>query len=167
MSRRGGTTSPWGSSNGTARLRSRIPEGCGSLAGSRQYRYGRRKNLSSTPTLPGAARRPGLGCWTGEGRCCHLVIVIDAGMDWMGNGYCTVVYCTYDMPCPAHAHNPCQCHAVPMPCPISQGAGCRRQAGRELDSGDDPWQGSRWPRVGIEGSLSAHPGCLLGLFSSS
>lgn len=50
----------WGSSNGTARLRLRIPEERGSLAGSRQYHSGRRKNLSSTPTLPGGARRPGL-----------------------------------------------------------------------------------------------------------
>lgn len=73
MSRRGGTTSPWGSSNGTARLRSRIPEGCGSRSGSRQYRYGRRKNLSSTPTLPGAAWRPGY--WAaGRGRVAAVIL---------------------------------------------------------------------------------------------
>jgi hypothetical protein len=59
MSRRGGTTSSWSSSNGTARLESRIPERRGSRSRSRQYRYDRRKNLSSTPTRPGGARLPG------------------------------------------------------------------------------------------------------------
>lgn len=61
----------------------------------------------------------------------------------MGDGYCTV-----HMPRPC----PCPCPPMPMPCCAHAHAPSPRvpavvveQARQgELDSGDDPWQGSRW-----------------------
>lgn len=58
---------------------------------------------------------------------------------------------------------PMPCHAVPRPqapCHMPRVPAVVVEPG-ELDSGDDPWHGFR---VGIDGSLSAHLGCLVGLF---
>lgn len=67
---------------------------------------------------------------------CHLVIVIDAGMDWDG----WVPHCTAHMPCPRPMSMPmpmpCCAHAAPYPRVPAVVVEQARQG--ELDSGDDP-----------------------------